>query len=195
MKKRFIRKDIGFTVIELLVTIAIIAVLGSIVLSNLNEARGKAQVAASGFVQKNMSRAIAFYFDDMGFYPPDVGRGYDPGLVQSVPWSPDGGTSPGTSCAHCPSNWENIVAANWNGPYLSDWTATTEWGGKYDYNYWGSGASRYGCSLNPGVYVGVQGDYSNNNTIPPDAEQDMIDSNFDSEQCLNGESQMLLWAL
>ncbi|PIS22574.1 hypothetical protein COT50_01165, partial [candidate division WWE3 bacterium CG08_land_8_20_14_0_20_41_10] len=61
-----------------------------------------------------------------------------------------------------------------------------------DYNYWPVGANRYGCTISPGVYIGVQGDYTDQNTIPASAEQDMIDKNLDSDNCLNGESQMLL---
>ena len=47
----------------------------------------------------------------------------------------------------------------------------------------------------PGVYLAVEGDYSNNFTIPSDAEQIMITKQVDADGCLNGEVQMLLTAL
>ncbi len=202
LKKK--KKQLGFTLIELLVVIAIIGILASVVLVNLSGAREKAKVAISGKQQRRMTIAVELYYDDMGFYPPDVNRGWDPGLVKPLPWSPDEGTTdppsgtysdPGTDCSHCPSNWQTSVQNNWSGPYLQRWPRYTPWKGKYDYNYWTTETNRDGCILQPGIYIGVEGDYQDDHTIPEDSEEMMINKGFDEEACLNNESQMLLWPL
>ena len=72
----------------------------------------------------------------MGFYPPDVNRGWDPGLSSTTPSNPDNHGTSGADCSHCPEDWEDIVAAQWQGPYIKNWPQLTPWGGKYDYNYW-----------------------------------------------------------
>ena len=194
----------GFTLIELLIVIAIIGILASIVLSNLRAARIGAEVVEAIATQRQMHNAAELYYLDMGFYPPDVNRGWDPGFIQALPWNPDeaAGSPPpppydvsGENCSHCPANWQDIVAANWNGPYFSEWPRFSPWSGKYDYNYWPAGATRNGCTLLPGIYIGVQGDYDNNNTLSSAAEQRMIAQNIEAELCENGESQLLLWPL
>jgi prepilin-type N-terminal cleavage/methylation domain-containing protein len=93
-KKRkvpFFRKS--FTLIELVVVIAIIAILTGIIAINVSTFLEKAKVAAAGVTQSQMRKAVDTYFADMGFFPPDVNRGWDPGFMQPVPWSPD---APGT---------------------------------------------------------------------------------------------------
>lgn len=188
------RRD-GFTLLEIIIVFAIIAILAAVILVSLN-LPGRLQQAK---VLETISDASALkvapqlYFQDMGFYPPDVNRGADPGFTQSLPYFPDGHVgSLGTNCSHCPSNWQQIVAQNWRGPYLVKWPVSTYWGGKYDYNYWGSGTTRYGCYVPAGIYAGVQGNYSNQNTIPASAEQELISKGYDGDGCINGESQLIL---
>ena len=194
----------GFSLLEILIVAAIVGILAAVVLLGLNASRETAKTAKAEVDQREMTGAIELYFTDVGFYPPDVNRGWDPGFIRALPWNPDAEAgeiippeyaSPNTNCSHCPPNWESIVQARWNGPYLSSWPRTTPWNGKYDYNYWANGITRYGCVVAAGIYVGVQGNYLNNNNIPASAEQKMIDKGFDNDHCLNGESQMLLWPL
>lgn len=185
----------SFTLIEILIVIGIVAILATVVLVSLN--------LPGRFQQSKVTQAISdasalkaatqLYFADMGFYPPDVNRGVDPGFTRSLPYRPDGSSGAmGINCNHCPSNWQTIVAQKWRGPYLVSWPIVTPWGGKYDYNYWGSPATRYGCIVPAGIYAGVQGDYNNRNTIPSSAEQDLINKRYDGDSCLNGESQLIL---
>jgi general secretion pathway protein G len=185
----------GFTLIELLVVIAITAYLASLAYSNIHESRENTEVTDAGLTQKELTRATEAYFRDMGFYPPDVNRGWDPGFERPLPWNPDGLTDSGVVTSTVPSNWQSIVAAKWAGPYMT-WPKSTPWGGRYDYNYWPTDTTRQGnCVVPKGIYAGAQGDYSNNHTIPSEAEQKMITKGFDADGCLNGEAQLLLWRL
>jgi prepilin-type N-terminal cleavage/methylation domain-containing protein len=185
----------GFTLIELLVVIAIIGLLATIVMVSMGNARERGRVAGAGSTAKNLSLAVELYYNDMGFYPPDVGRGWDPGLEHSLPYNPDTGQTYIVECSHCPVDWTTIIEQKWSGPYVSAWPEETPWGGEYDYNYWPLGATRYGCDVPPGIYVGVQGNLSGTNTIPAYAEQLMIDQGFDADNCINSESQIILQSL
>jgi len=191
-------KNKGFTLVELLVAIAIAVFLSTLAFSSISESREDTRVMDTGLTQKELTRVTEAYFRDMGFYPPDVNRGWDPGFERSLPWNPeDGGPgvpSAGTDCSQCPSDWQTIVAAKWAGPYMT-WPKSTSWGGRYDYNYWPEDQVRYGCSIPKGIYAGAQGDYQNNSTIPPTAEQKLITKGYDADGCIDGESQLLLWKL
>jgi general secretion pathway protein G len=200
------RSEGGFTLIELLVVIAIIGLLSSIVLASLNSARDKGRIAAAVATQDELRKAVELYYSDMGFYPPDVNRGIDPGLARPLPYDADIGldcaANPGDCpvCGppQCPANWTVVVKAHWHGPYMPSWPQSTPWGGTYDYNYWPVPTARgpdSTCIVPPGLYIGVQGDYANNNTIPPQAEQQMLNARMDFDGCLDGESQLLLESL
>lgn len=194
----------GFTLIELLVVIAILGLLASIILVSINGATNKAKVSSAATQQRELHKAIQLYEQDMGFYPPDTGRGADPGFSKPLPFNDDVGVNYDcnidfTPCSGLagaqvwlPTNWKDRVNSSWRGPYIAIYPQNTPWKGEYDYNYWPVGADRYGCAVLPGIYIGVQGDYSNNNTIPQMAEQTMIDNRYEDELCINGESQMLL---
>jgi prepilin-type N-terminal cleavage/methylation domain-containing protein len=65
----------GFTLVELLIVIAIIGVLASIVIASLNTSRKKAFKATTDGAFKQMDTALQFYLNDTGgTYPPDVAR-------------------------------------------------------------------------------------------------------------------------
>lgn len=188
----------GFTLIELLVVVAIIGVLASVILIALNKTKNKAYIAATAQTQRELQKAVELYYSDTGFYPPDVGRGWDPGLFKPLPYNLDTGKDCNTngadcpSCSNCPSDWITQVQNNWQGPYVGFWPPNTPWGGEYDFNYWPMTVDRYGCIVQPGIYVGAQGDYSNSHTIPAEAEQELLNKKLDNDGCLNGESQILL---
>lgn len=74
---RFLQSHLkGFTIIELVVVIAIIAVLSGIIISNINEYQAKARDAKRISDLDNIRKALEMYRVANGFYPP-VACGYD----------------------------------------------------------------------------------------------------------------------
>ncbi len=192
------KKQKGFTIIELLVVIAIVGLLASIVLIGVKNAREKARSAVALSNQRQLQKAIELYYDDMGFYPPDVDRGWDPGISKSLPYNLDLGKNCATNpadcpvCNTCPANWTSQVQIKWHGPYVAVWPNTAPWGGKYDFNNWNATTTRYGCDVPPGIYIGTQRNYDDSNPIPVEAEKLFLSQQLDADNCLNGESQLQL---
>jgi len=193
-----VRKN--FTLVEFIVVIVIIAVLASIVAPNAFKTIEKAKIVKAKQDAKTLRSAVGNYFSDMGFYPPDVYRGDDPGFMKRDYWNPD--NEPGYPILCYPEDFPTTqqaerLACCWKGPYLERWPYFTPWGGKYDYNYWPEGGSRYGVNLPPGVYIGIQRNYDDEDKtgIPPKSEQVMVDDGTDADGAVNGEVQLLLFRL
>lgn len=68
-KFRVYKKKLGFTIIELIVVIAIIAILASIVVANVNGVREKAKIAKAKAELKHLQTAVEMYYVDHGAYP------------------------------------------------------------------------------------------------------------------------------
>lgn len=109
----------GFTLIEFLVVISIISLLSSVVFAATNRARERSYYGTILSNIQALKLAPELYFDDIGFYPPDVGREWDPGFMQPLPFNPDTGASSIPACSWCPPGWDSIATARWRGPYLS----------------------------------------------------------------------------
>lgn len=67
--KSWVDKNKGFTLIEVLVVIAIIGILSSVVLSSLNGARVKSRDAKRISDLKQIQIALNLYYSDNGHYP------------------------------------------------------------------------------------------------------------------------------
>lgn len=60
----------GFTLIEILVVIAIIGTIAAVVMGSLNTARGKARDSARTLSIREVKSALELYYSDYGTYPP-----------------------------------------------------------------------------------------------------------------------------
>lgn len=69
MKKRFFG---GFTLVELMVAVAIIAILTAIITANFSTARAKSRDAKRISDISSIQLALAFYFDRCNVYPQDL---------------------------------------------------------------------------------------------------------------------------
>ena len=182
----------GFTLIELLIVIQLVAILAAIAVPSFLQTREKAKATSAITNAELIRRAAARYAVDVGFYPPDVGRGWDPGFMQPLPRNHDTGDETVPLCPMCPPNWVEVVRERWNGPYLTAWPRFTPWGGKYDYNHWPTGVNRYGFDIPPGIYAGIQRDYADQNGMTQAAEDYLLDKGLDFDAVKNGESQLRL---
>jgi len=61
----------GFTLVEMMVVIAVISILSSMLLPTIYKARAKAKEAGIRAEIKDMERACQVFSSDFGFYPPD----------------------------------------------------------------------------------------------------------------------------
>lgn len=80
-------KQKGFTIIELIVVIAIISLLSSIVVANVNGVRVKARDARRLAEMKQIQLALIMYFEKYGHYPYNTDNdcsGWDTGYDKSA---------------------------------------------------------------------------------------------------------------
>lgn len=92
------KRSQGFTLVELLLVIAIIGILSTIVLTSLAGARAKARDAKRVADIKQIQLALALYYTDNGYYPLSIYRtlsagglttlGLAPTYLPSVPLDP-----------------------------------------------------------------------------------------------------------
>jgi prepilin-type N-terminal cleavage/methylation domain-containing protein len=142
----------GFTLIELIVAIAIIAILGSVIAPKAFKAIEKAKVTRVTADMRAVKAAATSYYSDVGLWPPDVCPNEEPGFID-----PDNYQNRccGQNYNFLPAGYQNIIDSNWDGPYLEKFPFPTPWGGSYDWEYWPGG----GWSQPPGVYVSVRSRY------------------------------------
>ena len=105
----------GFTLIELMVVVAVIGVLAALLVPQVSKLVDKARVAKTASELISIRNAMDMYLADVGSYPPavqDFGR----------PWGADVGLVERGAVV-------STHLSAWNGPYLKDWPTKTAWGG------------------------------------------------------------------
>ncbi len=82
------RRESGFTLIELMVVIAIIALLVGIALPRYQNAQRKAREAVLRENLFILRQTIDQYFADKGYYPQDLNALVDEGYLRKIPVDP-----------------------------------------------------------------------------------------------------------
>lgn len=70
-----IRKSRGQTFPEMMIVVAIIAILAAVIIANLFHARAQAQVSSIMSTEKQIANALEMYYNDYGMYPTLDGNG------------------------------------------------------------------------------------------------------------------------
>ena len=129
MRTRNRRRVAGFTLVELMVVVAIIGLLAAVVTVNVMGQSHTAKVERVRADMKNIGTALDLYKLACGTYPNELS-----GL-----WERPGGNQ----------------GRKWAGPYLSEgqYPPRDPWGTEYRYNYSGSGSYElisYGANMEAG---------------------------------------------
>ena len=127
--RQFGRSQTGFTLMELLVVLAILGLLMSLVGPQVLNQLGGAKTKAAGRQIKDLEQALEMYKLDVGRFP-STSEGLE-ALVKK------------------PGN-----ATGWNGPYLKSDVPLDPWNREYNYKYPGERAEvdifTYGANGSPG---------------------------------------------
>lgn len=114
-----LRKEDGFTLIELIIVVAIIAILGAVVTPNILKAIESSRVVAVVADSKSIQSAALAYHADTGAWPESTASS------ESGESGETGGKDPGLA------EKPNDNLEGWNGPYLDRWPEKNPWGGTY----------------------------------------------------------------
>ncbi len=80
----------GFTLLELLIVIAVVAVLGAVFVPNLVSSRKAANYLAAAVMLRNLSADLLLCATDNGDFPPDAGPNAAPAGCAGLDWpAPD----------------------------------------------------------------------------------------------------------
>jgi prepilin-type N-terminal cleavage/methylation domain-containing protein len=102
----------GFSLMEILIVIAIIGILASVIMPSVNRARDKAEVAAAIVEIDSLKTIMQSLYDDTGYYPNG-----DVSVCRS--------TFPSDNEVDLSSDASGLMVngggwSNWRGPYVSD---------------------------------------------------------------------------
>ena len=119
MRNLINRKDRGFTLIDLLVVIAIIGILAAVVLVSLTSARGKARDSRRVADMRQLQTAFELYYNDWSQYPATL-------TLAAYAGCP-GNTTLGTYIGAIPSNPAgcSVSATGGGGPTAYGYTTAT----------------------------------------------------------------------
>lgn len=82
------RNQAGFTLLELIVVIAVIGILAAIALPNLVQTPRRAREAVLKTNLHTLREVIDQHYGDKGLYPPDLEALVDEGYIREVPMDP-----------------------------------------------------------------------------------------------------------
>ena len=138
----------GFSLVELSIVMGIIAILAAISGVSAKYLRDRARMGIYYGYVHDVKEAALHFKQDLGFFPPDVASGIDPGLVSRNGY---------LSGWHSPL-WETLDLAQWNGPYLHyrRWPENP-WGGPFDWNICREVVDcEYGGISQTGIYLSAR---------------------------------------
>lgn len=99
----------GFTLVELIVVIAIIGLISSVILASLNSVRSKGVSANVTIAMHGLQNALLMYYDDKGTWPSKTGDGRMVVANNGAGWA----SFLSKLSAYIPSNFYNL-------PYATD---------------------------------------------------------------------------
>lgn len=125
------RKDRGFTLMELMIVIAIIMILAGAIVMRLGTSTQSAKIAKATKECEEIVTAVKNFYLDTGGWPPNTADAADAGLLTDPEGLTDIRNDKGEPK---PINSQNFPNYNWNGPYLETETKefpTDPWGNGY----------------------------------------------------------------
>ena len=165
----------AFTLVEMIVVIAVVAVLAAVVLPNAFKALEKSKITRLTGDMEALQTAAMAYYGDIGIWPPDVCPQEDPGFLT---WDAYQTRCCGQNYSYLPPNYASIIQSFWDGPYLEKFPNMSPWGGSYDWEYWPGGS----WGLPAGTYVSVRPKYrtvqegASCGYVSPQSDTDVPDS-------------------
>ena len=130
----FFSKEKGFTLIELMVVIAIIAVLAAVITPQVFRQIQKGRVSAAAAFSDAVKTSANNYFTDRSVWP---------------------GSCTPANCNTIANGFVTGGAANWDGPYLDRWPTATgnPWGGTY--TWMSATTANFGVAALPERYITI----------------------------------------
>lgn len=127
-------KSQGFTIVELLIVVVVIAILAAITIVSYNGITNRANQSASRSTASTVQKKIELYFSEVGNYPVnyseltgDASKSYylPSGILGSSAPTADGSGTKGTGYVQvraCRSNTDALTTANISGIEITYWT-------------------------------------------------------------------------
>ncbi|WP_341877405.1 competence type IV pilus major pilin ComGC [Defluviitalea saccharophila] len=85
MLRKLFKEEKGFTMIELIIVIAIIAIIGAIIAPSFTKATTKSKIKADVASIREVNRQIALYMAEKGEYPADLAALKTAGYLEEEP--------------------------------------------------------------------------------------------------------------
>jgi prepilin-type N-terminal cleavage/methylation domain-containing protein len=138
----FSKQNKGFTIIELIVVIVIIAVLTGVVMANVSKYSGKSKIARANLDAQNISQAVTLFYAQYGEYPCDSSIcGSTGGYFCKNDVCGTGTTGPFITIGGTP----RYLSEFYKSPYDSYNASYMDPSGVYIIEFWDDGTGKIGC--------------------------------------------------